>query len=358
MVILYRRKRACYKAHMAAMLLLILASTASVIVQWVNQARARSDPNGDAYVLVKDYTVLGIYIFSDVIADALLIYRCYIIWNRDRRVVFLPVLGFVANIVMGILAITFNANFVLEFWILTFVENIALSSLTAGKIWYINNEAGEVLGSSVKTRYNMIAAIILESGIVYSAMVLATSITSMAPVHNLIYASCLLASLTQIVGIAPSLIVIRVALGVDTHDVVSSIAIMASSHTATHSNDSASGDNGSEALLDMSALITPRMREVADLEEGHGQLARAPNSLKVSHGHSSRSRSSKYALLTNEDESENETIRDESPSPGLTPNAQQVEFGGREAMEYPGLKDEDNTRVLDERTSGTVENGQ
>lgn len=145
-------------------------------------------------------------------------------------------------------------------------------------------------------------------------------------------------------GIAPSLIVIRVALGVDTHDVISSIAIMASSHTATHSNVLASGDNGSEALLDMSALITPQMREVADLEEGRGRLARASNSL-TSHGRSSRSRTSKYALLANEDEGEdeNETSRDESPSPGPTPNAQQVEFGGREVMEYPGLKDEDDT---------------
>ncbi|KAJ3796013.1 hypothetical protein GGU11DRAFT_789946 [Lentinula aff. detonsa] len=120
MLIVYRRKRKTYKTQLGAMLLLALASTASVIIQCVNQGRALlalwgseaalcDDLGGAASIskivqdnmktaLIYDYAVLGIYIFSNVLADALLLYRCYIIWEKDLRVVFLPLLGYLCNI--------------------------------------------------------------------------------------------------------------------------------------------------------------------------------------------------------------------------------------------------------------------
>lgn len=81
----YRRKRAGYKAHLGALLLLIMASTASLIVQCVNQGKAfwnmemeliegglENLPNIIAYTmqsaLIHDFTVLGIYIFSKWVA--------------------------------------------------------------------------------------------------------------------------------------------------------------------------------------------------------------------------------------------------------------------------------------------------
>lgn len=39
----------------------------------------------------------------------------------------------------------------------------------AGKIWYINNEAGGILGSAVKTKYNTIAAIMCVASFDYTS---------------------------------------------------------------------------------------------------------------------------------------------------------------------------------------------
>ncbi|KAE9392613.1 hypothetical protein BT96DRAFT_264868 [Gymnopus androsaceus JB14] len=344
MPMVYRRKRAGYKAHLSAMLLLITASTASLIVQYMSGLIESTMTMS----LVNDYTVLGIYIFSNVIADALLIYRCYVIWERDRLVVLVPVLGYLCNIVLGILALAYRSTtFVFGFWILAILENVALTLLTAGKIWYINQEAGGILGSAVKTRYNMIAAIILESGFIYSSIVLATSITSMTSQHE-VYASCLIAAATQFVGIGPSLIIIRVALGVDTRDVLSSIAIMASmsNHVQTNNNRNNSNNNDkrtrtaqgslrlrtdSEAIFDMDALLGPDLEDTTDLE---AQVIRTVTS-RGSRGGSGRHR---YASLADDDSSETiEIVSEETnmdtdahtdPTPGPSPNAQAVEFGG------------------------------
>ncbi|KAJ3719121.1 hypothetical protein DFJ43DRAFT_744983 [Lentinula guzmanii] len=143
--------------------MLALASTASVIIQCVNQGRALLALwNSEAALwgaastskivqdnmktaLIYDYAVLGIYVFSNVLADALLLYRCYIIWEKDLRVVLLPLLGYLCNIVFGILGLTYNTDLVFDFWILAVVENVVLAALITGKIWYIRREAGGFL---------------------------------------------------------------------------------------------------------------------------------------------------------------------------------------------------------------------
>ncbi|KAJ4489953.1 hypothetical protein J3R30DRAFT_9966 [Lentinula aciculospora] len=342
MLIVYRRKRKAYKIQIGAMLLLALASTVSIIVQCVNQGRAllamlRDDYEGASTseivqdnmttALIHDYVVLGIYIFSNVIADALLLYRCFIIWDKDIRVVLLPLLGYLGNIILGILGLSYNDEFVFEFWILAIVENVVLTALITGKIWYIKHEAGGILGSAVKIKYNMIAAIILESGFVYSAIVLATSVTSMMT-HNAIYASCLLAAATQIVGIAPCLMIIRIALGVDTRDVLSSIAIM-TNHTTSGTIRQTIQDPSefrNDILNSGQAIFRMETRENPDLEEGGGTYEQ---SLRVQ---------GKYTEIAdndrdNPDSSTYNTISaseyhedDKMLTPKLTPNAQQVVF--------------------------------
>ncbi|KAH7871398.1 uncharacterized protein C8R40DRAFT_1072462 [Lentinula edodes] len=353
MLIVYRRKRKAYKTQMLAMVLLALASTASVIVQCVNQGRAllalwdsKAALKGDAgerskivqddmtTALIHDYAVLGIYIFSNVIADALLLYRCFIIWEKDMRVVLLPVLGFLCNLVLGILGLSYNDEFVFYFWILTIVENIVLTTLITGRIWYINRTSGEILGSTVKTRYNMIAAIILESGSVYSAIVLATSITSMMP-HNAILASCMLAAATQVVGIAPCLIIIRVALDVDTRDPeLASIAII-TSHATQHTMQDPS-ELQNNILESEEALFSKEVKENTGIHEQNLHVR------VWDQFHSQNTGQGKYSAIVDTDDGEDSKLNstnasstsmidsrthvDDMPTPKPTPNAQQVEF--------------------------------
>ncbi|KIK68279.1 hypothetical protein GYMLUDRAFT_710780 [Collybiopsis luxurians FD-317 M1] len=365
----YRRKRAGYQYQIIAMSLLVLASTVSLIVQWVTQSRAFRDleaalktasggadttqivQNSMAKTLLDDYTVLGIYIFSNVIADGLLMYRCYVIWNRDLKVVVIPALGYLSNIVLGILSIVHDHNLVNDFWIITVLENITLTLLTAGRILYINKEIGGILGSAVKTKYNTIAAVMLESGFLYSSIVLATSITARIP-RNAIYASCLLAASTQIVGIAPSLIIIRVARGVDTRDILSSIAIMtSSSNTRTVPHRSGTGSRSvarqptveiprnefstnishndiwdTEALLQNSNLNSGERRKMSRIIQTQMQKQRPGR---------------EYApiIQDNDHEDDSDSVHDSptrsdpnTPTPGPTPNAQKVEFARSDLM--------------------------
>ncbi|KAJ3931271.1 MAG: hypothetical protein NXY57DRAFT_1008187 [Lentinula lateritia] len=353
MLIVYRRKRKAYKTQMLAMLLLALASTASVIVQCVNQgskllalwdseAALKGDAGERSKIvqdnmttgLIHDYAVLGIYIFSNVIADALLLYRCFVIWEKDIRVVLLPVLGFLSNLVLGILGLSYNDEFVFYFWILTIVENIVLTTLITGRIWYINRTSGEILGSTVKTKYNMIAAIILESGSVYSAIVLVTSITSMMP-HNAILASCMLAAATQVVGIAPCLIIIRVALDVDTRGPeLASIAII-TSHTTRHTMQDPS-ELQDNILESEEALFPQEMKEDTGIHEQNLHVR------VWDQFHSQNTGQGKYSAIVDTDDGEDSKLNstnasstsmidshthvDDMSTPKPTPNAQQVEF--------------------------------
>ncbi|KAF5392863.1 hypothetical protein D9757_000847 [Collybiopsis confluens] len=367
----YRRKRGEYEVFLSAMVLLLLASTESMIVQWVNQSRAvrnleaalKSSSDGGntsqivqnsmQKILLYDDIVLGIYVFSNVVADALLIYRCWAIWNRDKRIVFLPALGYLVNIIVGILGLAFDKKLVIAFWIVTVVENVTLTLLTAGKIWYIKNEVAEILGSASKIRYNTIVAVILESGFIYSSIVLLTSITALMS-RNAIYASCFLAASTQIVAITPALIIIRMAKGLDTRDVQASISIM----TRANSNSSRGVQdvNGRATATDQDAntvqqqqqqhqkditieilrtspsfhtadtealLITSSLSDL-ELEEGRRSF------MSINSSSMGLDRRGEYAAVKNQDQDNEDDEGYSSAQP--TPNAQVVEFARSDLM--------------------------
>ncbi|KAF5390850.1 hypothetical protein D9757_004455 [Collybiopsis confluens] len=90
-------------------------------------------------------------------------------------------------------------------------NNILLTGLIAGRLWYINNTAAKLFGTSPSPdrRYYAIVAMFLESGSLYPiALIICLAIqvtgspASMDPI------------LLQIVGIAPMLILVRTTLGV------------------------------------------------------------------------------------------------------------------------------------------------
>ncbi|KAJ3719120.1 hypothetical protein DFJ43DRAFT_744800 [Lentinula guzmanii] len=140
--------------------------------------------------------------------------------------------------------------------------------------------------------------------------------------RNAIYASSLLAAATQAVGIAPCLIIIRVALGVDTRDVFSSIAVLSNNHTLAISSRRRTVQDLSDLennILDSEvALLGTEMRENSDPgEEGSDEP---------------RLRVRVRNQLPSQTDDEGNTISnsaydyEDTPIPELTPNAQQVEF--------------------------------
>ncbi|KAJ7860324.1 hypothetical protein B0H13DRAFT_1901023 [Mycena leptocephala] len=104
-----------------------------------------------------------IYVVNNVIADALVIYRCYSVWNHNIYVIILPV----------ILLIT-----------------------TSGRL--------------------------VESGVIYSASVLTYLILGAIPSVRIVQEP-VLEVLAQVVGIVPTLIIVRVGLGISVQSIEASI---------------------------------------------------------------------------------------------------------------------------------------
>ncbi|KAJ7649327.1 hypothetical protein B0H17DRAFT_1102306, partial [Mycena rosella] len=100
------------------------------------------------------------------------LYRCHIIWRSNKWILILPGLSMVATTVLGCITamgldITVHAPRV-DFrtpLIIGAGTNAILMCLTAGRIWYIRQEAHIVNGTTtLRPRYNTAIAMILESG--------------------------------------------------------------------------------------------------------------------------------------------------------------------------------------------------
>ncbi|KAJ3784071.1 hypothetical protein GGU10DRAFT_435514 [Lentinula aff. detonsa] len=222
--IIFARKRRLYDKtiHLLVLTLLFIICTASAIARLVFVGL---DTSGIKYSNTTPiYIIIGLHCFANLIADALLIYRCYHIWTPYKFILYPPMLGLLANFGIGIAALI-DWNFYWLFMFITLVENLYLTAVTAGRIWYINRESKIMLGSKVHSRYQVIMASIgtnawysLESGSLYCLVLIVTALTLALPSHafsQLLMFNVMLNIQIQIVGIAQSLLIVRVGLGVD-----------------------------------------------------------------------------------------------------------------------------------------------
>ncbi|KAJ3983179.1 hypothetical protein F5890DRAFT_1566719 [Lentinula detonsa] len=215
--IIFARKRRLYDKtiHLLVLTLLFIICTASAIARLVFVGL---DTSGIKYSNTTPvYIIIGLHCFANLIADALLIYRCYHIWTPYKFILYPPMLGLLANFGIGIAALI-DWNFYWLFMFITLVENLYLTAVTAGRIWYINRESKIMLGSKVHSRYQVIMASILESGSLYCLVLIVTALTLALPRHafsQVLMFNVMLNIQIQIVGIAQSLLIVRVGLGVD-----------------------------------------------------------------------------------------------------------------------------------------------
>ncbi|KAG7100281.1 hypothetical protein E1B28_002054 [Marasmius oreades] len=170
-------------------------------------------------------------IFMNCVADIMLIHRCYVLWGSNR--IFLYVLAFIAFVLNGLgIAVSIMvviglgepskrdifivANTIGGGWSITSaVFNGLLSLLTAGRIWWVSREARQLMGTRVNARYKTIFAAILESGILYPTTVIAAMvIVTVLDPHNYGTVPVDLSVVSTLMsGLAPTLIIVRVAHG-------------------------------------------------------------------------------------------------------------------------------------------------
>ncbi|KAJ7578126.1 hypothetical protein C8J56DRAFT_1170490 [Mycena floridula] len=238
------RKRPHYKFHLGCMIVLFLLSTIHITLAF---AWAFITDGGDfgvyeLFSLKRPIPVLFgpddpvsvrriaqilkvRYALTNAIADGIIIYRCYVIWTHNWRIVAFPIFAYACTIVGGILGVLplsapDTERAALATCIATvFTTNVVVASLAAGRIWWITRRAGNILGRNSQRKYRNLTAILLESGLIYPSALIITIACFLSPATPTVSVLICIAADYHIVGIAPALIIVRVGLGVSTDDV-------------------------------------------------------------------------------------------------------------------------------------------
>ncbi|KAJ7324012.1 hypothetical protein DFH08DRAFT_1085342 [Mycena albidolilacea] len=184
-----------------------------------NAARASSVLSRRDVLDVVDDCLL---VANNIVTDGLFIHRCYVIWDRNIKVIIVPALSVVATAVIGFVGASQpdeinrsdHNDFRLAFGMII-LTNLTLMALTAGRIWWIRRDVVTVLGPSVTRTYDTVIAMILESGAIYciSLILYLIAVARLNKQDSLPVISVFRASIPQIMNITPILILVRVGSG-------------------------------------------------------------------------------------------------------------------------------------------------
>ncbi|THU91245.1 hypothetical protein K435DRAFT_801400 [Dendrothele bispora CBS 962.96] len=121
--------------------------------------------------------------------------------------------------------VTLNQYTFKSFLIVNFFTNLFIPFMIAGRIWWIGRQISKLLPSMEinLTRYTM--AICLESGIMYPLALLPALVLFFQPNKTLSSYIYFIPILIQVVGIAPTFIIVRVALGISIENVQDTICM-------------------------------------------------------------------------------------------------------------------------------------
>ncbi|KAJ7464284.1 hypothetical protein B0H11DRAFT_2051974 [Mycena galericulata] len=178
--------------------------------------------------LISIYTALNraaniVYITSNVIADSIFIFRCFAIWNFRWTIIILPTIFTVAVAVLGFINVaeslqlngveyrgiaaaphtTFAFFFNISITI-SVLTTFILMGLSAGRIWWLARTSQKIMGRRVTSTYYTVCAMILESGALYCVGAIPFIGVGFASFFGLVQTD---------IGIAPTIIAVRVGLG-------------------------------------------------------------------------------------------------------------------------------------------------
>ncbi|KAF9456130.1 hypothetical protein BDZ94DRAFT_440025 [Collybia nuda] len=179
----------------------------------------------------------ALYVFTNLVANSLFAFRCYVIWGRKKYILWLPSLlilaetGFGSYWCISSMPLGESSDIGIDGLdtrtplIFTLATNVALTGLSAGRIWWISRKL-RILGPKVTRKYNTIIALIVESGLIYCIAIAAYLISipnnigfdGFGVTTSEIVVKTFFVILTQVVGIVPTLMVVRIGLGVSTED--------------------------------------------------------------------------------------------------------------------------------------------
>jgi len=248
-ILLFRRKtkRPNY-ILIAAAAAMFLVNTTVIAISFARVDDAfillRDEPGGpiaDLELLAqwKEVTRTALTCSYFVLADAILIYRCWVVWNNNLWVIVFPSMLFVASATVDIFMVVTMANLhsgdsifvtALHDWItavisLTLAQNVIVTSLIVFRIWNINMNSAAAAAGSLRP----VVAIILESGVIYCASLFIFLMTYVAGSNSqYIMVDCI----NPMIGITFTLLIVRVGLGLNISEPSSHFRSHIRSHTS------------------------------------------------------------------------------------------------------------------------------
>ncbi|KAJ7910917.1 hypothetical protein B0H13DRAFT_591664 [Mycena leptocephala] len=227
-----------------------------------------------------------VYVTSNVVADSIFIFRCYAIWNFRRRVVIIPAIFTLAVAVLGYanIVISFRLDlvdevqsteaysgsaFLFDISIATSViTTFILMGLSAGRIWWLAHKAQGLMGRTVTSKYYTVCTMILESGALYCAggipfaviafyTFLDSASGTFAIAFDIIPTGAILG---QLVGIAPTIIAVRVGLGKSV-DSVDSFSLGATRPPARHPLEFQPTASATNSIEDRVLYLRPKSEQ-------------------------------------------------------------------------------------------------
>ncbi|KAF8208012.1 hypothetical protein K438DRAFT_1754758 [Mycena galopus ATCC 62051] len=163
------------------------------------------------------------YYLQTITGDGFMLFRVYLVWNADNRVCLPIFVCFIASIAMGIVTIHEFAkvsssdpvfvkphNWIVSFFSLTLFTNFSCTLLIAGRIWWIDRQAGNAAEIISGRKLGPTIIILIESGAIYSACLIILLSLYISGSYAQYIA---LDGVVQVVGVVFSLIIVRVGLG-------------------------------------------------------------------------------------------------------------------------------------------------
>ncbi|EJD06440.1 uncharacterized protein FOMMEDRAFT_102223 [Fomitiporia mediterranea MF3/22] len=220
------------------------------------------------------------YIVLNWSADALVIYRFWLIYNFNYWIALLPCMLLLGSFTMGVILLfqltqpnanlwtKTTVNFGIPYWSISASLNILVTSLIVGKLFLIRRRTRAVLSTHHSRTYTSVAAMLVESAALYSitALIFIVTYARNSNVQNLV-----LPVLGQVQAVSPLLIMWRVARGqaISREAMLTSGSAMTPSKlswrrsytisTAGGGNGSATSGLGSAGMLD-STFSAPESR--------------------------------------------------------------------------------------------------
>ncbi|KAF7353742.1 hypothetical protein MVEN_01059600 [Mycena venus] len=164
-------------------------------------------------------------VMQTTLGDAMLIYRCWIIYRKSWRVVAFSILLWLGGAACTAMIIhveaTLHSNalitssslgpLVLSFWVLTITQNLLTTGLIVFRIWRVDRQNAPFTyhtnsSSKQHSRLREVMRIIIESGLMYTTIALLTFITQITNSNSTYGVSDVE---VQVVGITFNLIIIR-----------------------------------------------------------------------------------------------------------------------------------------------------